>query len=197
MAPLSLVASCVQVGSCLYLNGDGAYVDMAPPDYSQSFPNQMSLSVWFKHEVRQSGSSWTRLFECNNGEYQDMFVINQYGSSTRITFEARGSQYHLDGGFPTGVWVHLAWTLQKLDAGGNTKWRIFKDGAYHGSRFGGYPAPTHTCYIGKSAGPNETPFKGRIDTFAFYPHILTSEDVQLVYQSTGPVVRESQPIFFN
>jgi hypothetical protein len=179
---------CLQAGSCLYLIGNGAYVDMAPPDYIQ-FPGQLSLTVWFKHEAIQFSSNWARLFECNNGEQKDLFTIAQESASTRAVFEVRGTSYRFDNGFPSGTWVHYVWTLSKSDAQGNAKWRIYKNGVYLASYNGLYPVPTSTCYIGKSAGSAESPFKGRIYTFAFYPYILSSEDVQLVYQSTGLVVR--------
>jgi hypothetical protein len=181
------------VGSCLYLDGDAAYAEI-PLNYSQ-FPDQMSLSVWFKHEVAPYTTVWTSLFECNNGEQKDLFSINQeaYSASAQFIVMLQGgknSLYVVNNGFPPGTWVHYVWTLKKLDEQGNAKWGIFKDGAYLASTYGYYPVHTQTCYMGKTAGNLGTPFfEGRIDTFAFYPHILTSEEVQLVYRATGPVVR--------
>ena len=174
----------LQAGSCLYLDGN-SYADMPPP-HDDQFPNQMSVTIWFKSWFEYN-AYMPKLFQCNNGGEPAFFISHL---ETTAIFGVVDTFFQIGNGFPSGVWVHYVWTMdKKIDLQGRAKWRIFKDGILVGKIIGHYPVPTHTCNIGSLLQDMRTPFHGKIDSFAFFPYILTSQDVQLLYKATGPVVR--------
>jgi len=151
--------------------------------------NGISLCLWFRMNTTNTGP-YPRIFDFNNGNPSaaKWFIISRYSSTdNRLCFDINNSTNPSGNRITTnnyidGNWHHIVWNIDKV---GN--WIIYIDGV-----IASFTAtlPTNinienitftNNLLGKSLISGDGYFSGNIDDFRIYNFVLTSTQVQELY----------------
>ncbi|HEX7055909.1 MAG TPA: LamG domain-containing protein, partial [Bacilli bacterium] len=161
-------------GNALGLNGTDAYASL--PSGIVSDIDDFTIAAWVKVDT---SSNWARIFDFGTGTNTYMFLTPKAaGAGLRfaITTNSNGAEQQLNAAaLPTGVWKHVAVTLQ-----GSTG-RLYVDGVQVATNPNMTLKPsslgsTNLNYIGKSQWADPY-FHGSIDEFKIYSRALTAAEV--------------------
>ena len=151
--------------------------------------NGISLCLWFRMNTTNTGA-YPRIFDFNNGNPSaaKWFIISRYSSTdNRLCFDINNSTNSSGNRITTnnyidGNWHHIVWNINNV---GN--WIIYIDGV-----IASFTAtlPTNinienitftNNLLGKSLISSDGYFSGNIDDFRIYNFVLTSTQVQELY----------------
>jgi hypothetical protein len=178
-----------QIGQAIDLDGVDDYVTL-PAGIADTA--DITIAAWVNWD---GGGQWQRIFDFGNNTTQYMFLTPRSGDNTlrfSITTAGNGSEQPINTSqLPTGVWTHVAVTLN-----GNVG-TLYVNGT---------PVATNNSmtlnpgdinplynYIGKSQWPDPL-FNGRIDDFRIYNYALSGAQIPAVMAGNTAPTFTSNPI---
>ncbi len=169
-------------GRAVSLNGTDSYVQL--PAGMVSRAEQLTVSSWVKANTL---SDYMRVFDFGSGTNEYMFLTPKAGNRMLFAITVQGNgpgqEQTISGpALPTGVWKHVAVTLQ-----GSTG-ILYVDGQEVGRNTNMTLTPqrlgqTKNNYIGKSQYPDPY-FNGLVDDFRVYSRALNATEIQALADAT-------------
>jgi len=172
-------------GNAISLNGSNAYVSL-PAGVVYSLSN-FTVSAWVKIN---SLAQWSRIFDFGTGTSSYMFLTPKAGGTGNVRFaiatSGNTSEQQINGSapLPTGVWTHVAVTLQ------GSLGILYVNGVEVGrnSSLSLYPAllnVTTQNWLGRSQFSGDPYLNAQIDDFRIYSAGLSANAVQALYSGTA------------
>lgn len=150
----------------------GDYISLGGPSINQSY----SISVWVYPTALNvdSNNNYRRIVALQNND--NILLLEQGGS---ISFRPSGSEGNFTAGnVNTNTWSHITVTW---DGSSRT---IYKDGERLSSDSVSTSVSISSYYVSTTQGSHQ--YAGRIDDLRFYNRDLTDEEVDVLYEMSGP-----------
>lgn len=174
---LHATPSQAQTTKVLYLNGQGAHVELPATLFHQF--SETTVETWVKWEQIQN---WARIFDF--GREGNAMVLQSEKSSRTLNFaiyDRNGNRHRIqaNNAIPVGQWFHVAFTC------GAQGMALYINGERVGTDTytGGLEQVTGgTYYIGRSNWPNDKPFQGYISEFRIWNEQRSQIQIQRTMQ---------------
>ena len=168
--------------------------------------DSMAFEAWVKWE--SLALTWSRIFDMGNGEGSDNILLGQEYNTRELAFHVYrpnatefNSVLNTVGTNTIGTnWMHIVasvtdlsdWPCLGVNEGSMnaTYMTIHVNGRLIGQRRGLLPrhVPRSFAYLGRSHWTLDSLFQGRIDSFYYYDHALSTEQVNVHYRLPKPPV---------
>lgn len=184
-------------GSGAYVfSGNDNYIIMNYTGLQNLLQNDASISVWFKYEmpleafptlignsqfIANAWKGWRLVISPGSSGYGTGNIMFAYAKDaiSQATYKA-GTAIQAD----SGQWNHVVVTRS---AGGYVKLYLNGNLETESSNAPNFvPNTGYPVYIGKTAAQTNNDFKGIVDDVRIYDHVLTSEQINNLYQ-TGDI----------
>ena len=182
-----------------------------PDDRGMLFPpviggDSMAFEAWVKWDT--TSLTWSRIFDMGNGESMDNILLGQEGSTRELAFhiyKPNSSEYNsvlnsINTNAITTNWMHVVASVTDLsdwpclnvspDDPQATYMTIHVNGRLIAQRRGMLPrhVARSFAYLGRSHWTADSLFQGQIDSFYYYDHALSTEQVNVHFRLPKPPV---------
>lgn len=165
---------------CISFDGVSEYTQIP---YAVAHNDELTITTWVKW---RGGSKGQHIFDFGNGTDQYMYLTPSAGTSMQFVIKNGAEEQTLEcARLGSYKWVHVALTIGKEET------CIYVNGEKAASTSEITIKPSDLtaslCYLGRSQFSKDPMYKGYIDDFRIYNHILPADDIKNMYDEATAI----------
>jgi len=179
-----------QIGGALEFDGSNDYVELPIGSLISSLTNS-TFTIWV--DFSNEGGAWQRILDFGTGTIVNMFITPRMGTDGTMRFAITIDTYNDEDQttaretLPSG-WHHVALTINPDE----NVHSLYLDGELAAQNTSARHTPstlgeTNQNWLGRSQYAADGYFDGRLDDFRIYDRVLTSKQIEDLFNGISPV----------
>ncbi|MBL7144343.1 MAG: LamG domain-containing protein [Phycisphaerae bacterium] len=179
-----------QIGGALEFDGSNDYVELPIGSLISSLTNS-TFTIWV--DFSNEGGAWQRILDFGTGTIVNMFITPRMGTDGTMRFAITIDTYNDEDQttaqetLPSG-WHHVALTINPDE----NIHSLYLDGELAAQNTSARHTPstlgeTNQNWLGRSQYAADGYFDGRLDDFRVYDRVLTSKQIEDLFNGISPV----------